>query len=70
MQRVDRKTGIVMKIAKQCNREAIQALRPACQGKIPAHNVRPVRLRSNTESPAIATAPAAAALKINRRLVM
>jgi hypothetical protein len=47
MQRVNRKTGVVMKIAKQCYGEAIQPLRPAGQGKIPAHNLRTVRFEQH-----------------------
>ena len=44
VQRMDRKVRIVVKIAEQSDRKAIQPFRPARQEKILAHDARTVRL--------------------------
>jgi hypothetical protein len=42
---MDGKIWVVVKIAEQCDGEAIHALRPARKRKIPAHNKGKVRLQ-------------------------
>jgi hypothetical protein len=44
---MNRKVRVVVKVAKQCDREAVQSLGPATKRNFLADNARPIRLNQN-----------------------